>query len=179
MATHSTCTRLLTAAAQVVSRDGAADLTLEAVAREAGVSKGGLLYHFPSKAALVLGLVAQAIEEVDTYLSAAIAIDPTPGAFTRAYVRVTMVEDDAGEGLAAALMATAASDPRLLQPLREAYDRWNVALRADGLPAGRALVVRLAADGWWLSHLTGLGALATEEDALVTRMLLELAGEPA
>ena len=38
--------RLLDAAAAVVRRDGAGALTLDAVAAEAGVSKGGLLYHF-------------------------------------------------------------------------------------------------------------------------------------
>ena len=38
--------RLLDAATAVVRRDGARALTLDAVAAEAGVSKGGLLYHF-------------------------------------------------------------------------------------------------------------------------------------
>src|SRR5262249_25783308 len=50
--------RLLAAAAGVVRREGARGLTLDAVAREAGVSKGGLLYHFPTKRELVRGLVA-------------------------------------------------------------------------------------------------------------------------
>jgi len=36
---------------------GARHLTLDAVAREAGVSKGGLLYHFPSKEALLSAMV--------------------------------------------------------------------------------------------------------------------------
>ena len=40
--------RLLDAAVAVVRRDGAQALTLDAVAAEAGVSKGGLLYHFRS-----------------------------------------------------------------------------------------------------------------------------------
>ncbi|MDO8275460.1 MAG: TetR/AcrR family transcriptional regulator, partial [Serpentinimonas sp.] len=40
---------LLEATNTVILRDGIAHLTLEAVAKEAGVSKGGLLYHFPSK----------------------------------------------------------------------------------------------------------------------------------
>jgi AcrR family transcriptional regulator len=37
-------------------------MTLEAVAREADVSKGGLLYHFPSKEALISGMVRRLIE---------------------------------------------------------------------------------------------------------------------
>jgi len=49
--------RILTAAENVVTRDGVANLSLDAVAREAGVSKGGLLYHFPNKSALVTAIV--------------------------------------------------------------------------------------------------------------------------
>ena len=45
--------RLLDAAAVVVRRDGAQALTLDAVAAEAGVSKGGLLYHFKTKRELL------------------------------------------------------------------------------------------------------------------------------
>jgi AcrR family transcriptional regulator len=41
--------RILEAAYTVAERSGAAALTLDAVAAEAKVSKGGLLYHFPSK----------------------------------------------------------------------------------------------------------------------------------
>ena len=40
---------ILEAAERVVTEAGAAHLTLDAVAGKAGVSKGGLLYHFPSK----------------------------------------------------------------------------------------------------------------------------------
>ena len=47
---HPELTRatLLAAARQVLRRQGAT-LSLDAVAREAGVSKGGLLHHYPTK----------------------------------------------------------------------------------------------------------------------------------
>jgi AcrR family transcriptional regulator len=45
----STRENILRAANLVVVEEGVSRMTLEAVAREAGVSKGGLLYHFPSK----------------------------------------------------------------------------------------------------------------------------------
>ena len=50
-------TRILDAAEAIVRRAGVAALTLEAAAREAGVSKGGLLYHYGSKEALLTGLL--------------------------------------------------------------------------------------------------------------------------
>ncbi|MFZ1990970.1 MAG: helix-turn-helix domain-containing protein, partial [Alphaproteobacteria bacterium] len=48
---------ILSAAGRVIAEMGARHLTLDAVAREAGVSKGGLLYHFPSKDALLAAMV--------------------------------------------------------------------------------------------------------------------------
>src|SRR5215217_4380146 len=62
---------LLDAALAVIRRDGAQKLTLDAVAAEAGVSKGGILYHFATKRALVDGLIESWIEDFDRRLEAA------------------------------------------------------------------------------------------------------------
>ncbi|WP_203135454.1 TetR/AcrR family transcriptional regulator [Microbacterium sp. JZ31] len=48
--------KVLDAFEQLLIREGERAATLESVAREAGVSKGGLLYHFGSREALEQGL---------------------------------------------------------------------------------------------------------------------------
>lgn len=53
--------KILNAARAVASRDGAGKITIDAVAQEAGLSKGGVLYNFPSKKALISGLLDQMI----------------------------------------------------------------------------------------------------------------------
>ncbi|MFC7378860.1 TetR/AcrR family transcriptional regulator [Brevundimonas sp. GCM10030266] len=53
-------TLILDAAERVVARDGAAHLTLDAVAREAGVGKATVLYDFKSKQALIEAVVDRA-----------------------------------------------------------------------------------------------------------------------
>jgi AcrR family transcriptional regulator len=45
-----------------VKRDGLAHLAIEAVAREAGFSKGGVLYHFPTKESLIEGMITSFLE---------------------------------------------------------------------------------------------------------------------
>jgi hypothetical protein len=45
--------RILEAAAKVTVKRGLGGLTLELVAKEAGVSKGGLIHHYSSKSALI------------------------------------------------------------------------------------------------------------------------------
>ena len=44
-------------AANESNREGLLAMTLDRIAEEAGVSKGGLLYHFPSKDELIVALL--------------------------------------------------------------------------------------------------------------------------
>src|SRR5579863_7688143 len=54
---------ILDAARRVLIRSGVAATTLEAVAQEAGMSKTGLYYYFPSKDALLFELVFAAFRD--------------------------------------------------------------------------------------------------------------------
>jgi AcrR family transcriptional regulator len=52
----STRDRILDAAQDLICTGGIGGFTLDAIARLAGISKGGLLYHFSSKDSLISGL---------------------------------------------------------------------------------------------------------------------------
>lgn len=56
---------LLDAAERVVLRDGATHLTLDAVAREAGVSKGGVLYAFETKDTLIDTMMRRVVADYE------------------------------------------------------------------------------------------------------------------
>ncbi len=177
------------AAEDVVVRDGVSHLTLEAAASEANVSKGGVLYHFPTRAALVSAMVQRFAESFDADLERYGAGSGQPGAFTRAYLESTVAptvepDDPRERRLGGALLAGLASDPELLAPLRERFDAWQAAVERDGLAPGRATLVRLAADGLWLADLLGLAPVEGVERekvaaalrALVTTGATETAG---
>jgi AcrR family transcriptional regulator len=155
-----TKSRIVDAAEEVVLRDGVARLTLDAAASEAGLSKGGVLYHFPTRDALVAGMVDKIIEEFDRDIEREMGDLEGPGSFTRAYIRATMAPSatrpDREDRLGAALIAAAAAEPALLDPLQLAADRWQVRLEDDGLDPTVATVLRLACDGLWLCDLFGL-----------------------
>lgn len=65
--------RILDALEKLLLVSGVAQVTLEGVAAEAGVSKGGLLYHFPSKEALLAAMVRRLGERSDQQLDDAVA----------------------------------------------------------------------------------------------------------
>ena len=159
--------RLLDAASVVVRRDGAQALTLDAVAAEAEVSKGGLLYHFKSKRELVEGMVERWLTEFERDIEAA---DP---AFVRGYVRAS---DPAGMqmdelGMLAALIA----DPSLLLAVRRQYGIWQDRVEREGRDPVDATVARLAADGLWLAELFGMGPPTGELRERVVQRLLDMA----
>lgn len=62
------CDAVLDAAERVIQRDGAVNLTISAVAEEAGVSKATVLYDFKTKHALIGALVARQMETDDRRL---------------------------------------------------------------------------------------------------------------
>jgi AcrR family transcriptional regulator len=158
--TQGTKERIISAAEEVVLRNGVSRLTLEAAAAEAGLSKGGVLYHFPTRDALVAGMVDKIIEEFDRDIDDRLLGDDGPGSFTRAYIRATLApasaRPDREDRLGAALIAAAAAQPSLLIPLQRAADRWQARLEDDGIDPALATVLRLACDGLWMCDLFGL-----------------------
>jgi AcrR family transcriptional regulator len=156
--------RLLDAAGAVVMRDGAQALTLDAVAEEAEVSKGGLLYHFKSKRELVEGLIDRWLSEFQREMDDA---DP---AFVRGYVRAS-----APAGNELGMLAALIGDPSLLVAVRKQYGIWQDRVEREGRDPVDATVARLAADGLWLAELLGMGPPTGELRDRVLQRLLDLA----
>jgi len=177
--------RILDAAEHVVMRDGVGHLTLDAAAAEAGLSKGGVLYHYPTRDALVAAMVTRIIEQFDediaSYLPEPGTPDATrPGAYARAYVRATLEPVTPGEErLGAALLAAAAAEPELVVPLQEAAAGWQARLVDDGLDPTVATLIRMACDGMWLCGLFGLAAPHGDLLTAVGAVLEQLTREPS
>jgi len=138
--------RLLDAAATVVHRDGAQALTPDAVAQEAEVSKGGLLYHFKSKRDLVEGMVARWLAEFQREM------DEADTDFVRGYVKAS-----APAGNELGMLAALVADPSLLVTVRRQYGIWQDRVERESRDPVDATVARLAADGLWLAELLGMG----------------------
>ncbi len=133
-------------------------LTLEAVAREAGVSKGGLLYHFPTKEVLIMAIVERLADRCEADQALVMGSDEEDvGRFTRAYlaIRARPLKPEE-EPMLTALLAAVGTDKRYIEPMRKRLLEWQSRLESDGLPPAAASVVRLAIDGLCLGQLLGL-----------------------
>lgn len=144
---------MLDATERVLVRDGGDAVTIAAVAREAGVSKGGLFYHFASKELLIEALIARYVASFDELIATA---GDEPGAATLAYLRSAEQQGGPASQPVIALLAAAVVNPRALETLRDRYQRWQHRLNDDGLASDVATTIRFAVDGLWLADTLDL-----------------------
>ena len=159
-------TRILDAAEAIVQARGVPALTLEAAARDAGVSKGGLLYHFASKEALLAGMLGRLAEAISQDFDATVAAQPEGrGRVARALLAWAFEEMacDHQERAAAVFLAAFHHDRALLDPVRAVFARMRAALAEDGLAPGAGIAIMAATDGLFMSRVFGLYTVGPEE----------------
>jgi AcrR family transcriptional regulator len=166
--TLSTRDRLCEAAIRTATRDGILAMTLDNVAKEAGVSKGGVMYHFPTKDELVRAMLRYFGQRVETMLLRKVAADPSPSLrWGRALLDCVFPEpgtpsDDPTltpeviDQFMLTTLAAAVNTPGLIDPLREVAQKIQAQMLADGEHGMDQLLIWLALDGLFLWQYIGL-----------------------
>lgn len=169
---------LLKAAAAAIGARGI-HASLDEIARYAGVSKGGLIYHFASKDELIMELVRTELATFQAAMDAELdPADTAPGRLTRAYIRAVLIpvaDDEVRASLA--LITQLMSLPAVAEVARADAERIDAALAADGLPESVLTLVVAAADGLSCTPLWG-GAVNTPADRRLAERLLHLTRHP-
>jgi len=167
--------RILEAAAELAQKQGSAHLSLDAVAAEAGVSKGGLLYNFPNKIALLKALVEQFVEKSSAALDEQLHRDSSQSVPLE-YFRMAVEEIDRRSPPPSGILAALSEDPDLLAPIKN-FNR-ELLDRLSGDEAGRAgaFVAFLALEGLRAQRMFGVDALTCKERALVLERLKAMLG---
>jgi AcrR family transcriptional regulator len=171
--------RILDAAEQLVATAGGSNLTLDAVAQAAGVSKGGLLYHYPNKDALLVAMIERHCDDLDRRCARELAELPADHASSRLKALILgVLKPLAGrEELGAAVLAAAANNPALLDGVRVRYADHVAQFAASGNCFARSAVIMLAVDGLMLGEIWRLTAFSNEQRELIVQELLSLADE--
>jgi AcrR family transcriptional regulator len=151
---RSTRDRLIDAFENLLVTVGSRAATLDAVAAAADVSKGGLLYHFPSKDALVEGMLdrlrelgAQDAERMATAKQGPVL-----------YYLETSVNSgsDFDRGLTATARIAQENDSRASAALADLRDGWFAVLREHLGDEALARTIQLIGDGLYFDDTTGL-----------------------
>lgn len=157
----------------MVVQEGVGGLTIDRVAAEAGMSKGGVFYHFKNKEALVTAMteriIAEFYEDCDQRMAAgATMIEATiEGAFS---------QDLRQKNRIAALITCCMNEPNFGSRFRSKYSEWlNDLAVKGGVDPGTARVIASAIDGYYLTEMLGVSRMNEQELHEMKNRLLEMA----
>ncbi|MEU4364970.1 TetR family transcriptional regulator [Promicromonospora sp. NPDC023987] len=162
-------------AALLVLRQGE-PLTIDAVARQAGLTKPGVVHHFATKEVLTVAVVDRLVDLWTAQLTERVPENASPQDRLRAYVDFSLTADLDPADLAVL------SDVRLRDRLREQWTGrlapwFGQAIATDA--RGRAVLqaARLLADGAWFDRALGIVELDERERAAILAVGLRLIDE--
>jgi AcrR family transcriptional regulator len=162
--------KLLAAFEQIVLDEGERAATLDAVAAAAGVSKGGLLYHFPHRQGLVDATLQRLDELVRLDLEAMAAAEH--GA-ARYFLTTSLFEDsELDRALIVASRLVQSGDENARAALKRLEESWYALILADVDDPVVATAVQQMGDG--LYHNASIGLLpggAADRHAILDSLL--------
>lgn len=171
-------TAIVEAAHRVAERQGGADFSYESTAAEAGLTKAGVLYHFPSREDLVLAVVEHVAHTWEQAMVEALGVpfdEATPAQRIRAYVDVAAGDDVSRADFA--IYADALCRPAHLGPWNEVFSRWFDLAGCSADERARLSCARFAADGLWVAKATHAMTPAEDDRADLVALLLSLTGD--
>ncbi len=151
---RSTRDRLLDAFETLLVSAGSRSATLDAVAAEAQVSKGGLLYHFHSKDELVEGMLTRLREQGTADVEKMRSATEGPVEF---YLRTSInTGSDFDRALIAAGRIAQENDSRASAALADLREWWFDVLLDHLKDESLARTIQLIGDGLYFDDTTGL-----------------------
>jgi len=169
---------ILDAAETVVARDGTRAMTIDAVAAEASISKGGVLYHYPNKIALLEAMVTRMVTGVRDDIHRAEADAEAAGEPPLPWViEALLTRTTAAEPIGNAILAAAAEQPQLLEAAGKVLAGEFQRLSAMAPDPVLGQIVLLALDGLKLSSMLGLSHVEALQVNAVNNRLVAMTRE--
>lgn len=157
---------VLDAFEQLIVADGERAATLDATAKAAGVSKGGLLYHFGSRHALIAGLAGRIRQLIDDDVE---RIDAAPEGAISYFIRSsTDVATPLDRTFVAMVRLAQGGDRDAADALEEVRGRWIEVLSRHVADPTVALAVTLIGDGLYYHAALRAEALPDSPAAALT-----------
>ncbi len=140
MTAADTRRRILVIAAELFSRQGYTGTTIADIARELGTTTAALYYHFPSKADILGGLLAEPLAAYARILEGMDSDQPEPAELLGAFIDLTADSRELAGVIDKDPAVLAMIDERLPQTSRQMTERVVDVLAGSG--ADRSAVIR-------------------------------------
>jgi len=163
---------VLIAASEVIAQSGSGKLTIDAVARQAGMSKGGVLYHFPSKDALLKGMLNALLARIEERRQGTQSQSKLSGMLESIDLR-----DESERAMSLAILATAAQTPELLAPARAYFSKVNEELSAETTDPDITRILLLALEGMRFLHMLEMIPWSNSDSERILKHMHQMADE--
>ena len=195
--------KIFKAATDAISEKGVNNLTLNEVCKRAEISKGGLLYHFPSKDQLIKALVEYNETTFENQMKSSSKLNSnkvnSKKSILESYIDVTFDSENLFNETSKGLLAAVLLNHDLLEPIKDRSKRLEKQMKEmindndnkdekeyddeydndDEVSDDyiEAEIIRLAVDGFWLSELLGINYMKEGEKKKVKSVLKAKAKE--
>ncbi len=175
-----TNSNILQAARDVLRTEGIERLSMDRVAAKAGVSKGAVMYHFPTKRALQAVLIQDYADHLDSGLKKHEAMfeGSSEEVLIPAYIewfKSFSADNNGWASVGVQILGQQAMDPELLKPISDWYQKLYT--RIEQLPEKQRTPMLLAVmtmEGFFFVRKFGLDTMNEELKESVLKALAEL-----
>lgn len=162
--------RVLDAAEGVILESGGRTFTLDAVALRAGISKGGLVYSFPTKDSLVRAALEREMARFQSAVQERLGDRPLgPFELVLAHIDEALAEDIGTTQKAAFLVTALVHAPDMMEPAKLYYRALLDPLLSEEGAAHEVRHALLAVEGMFLLRGLGFVEVSPEEQRSVLR----------
>lgn len=163
------------AALKIIARDGFARLTLDAIARETGVSKGAITHQFKSKQEVLKALLAHEMAYFEAFRKEQLAKGAHAAPFPTLAVELAISRNiiTNPNSAAFAVMAAVAEEPELMAPVRASAVEMVAQLRAESQDPDTAVLRWVASRGLAMMALFGVSPFSEEEQGRLFGRLVD------
>lgn len=166
--------KVLDAAEAVVAETGAAALTIDAVAKAAGITKGGVQYCFGTKEGLLTAMLDRWCASFDRDIATLRGEDASPLAHVRAYIEAGRQSDEEEGSRSAVMLATLLQNSDQLEASRLWYREQLRGVDATTEEGRKARLAFIASEGVFFLRSFRLLEFSDEEWRSIYEDILEL-----
>ena len=175
-----TYSNIIQAAREILRTKGIEYLSMDRVALKAGVSKGAVMYHFPSKMALQAALIQDYAEHMESGLRSHEAMfEGSPSeTLVPGYIqwfKSFSADNNGWASVGVQLLGQQAVTPELLKPIYDWYQK--LFARIEQLPEKqrtKMLMAVMAMEGFFFVRKFGLDSMNLKQRDKVLDLLLDL-----
>ncbi|WP_341316460.1 TetR/AcrR family transcriptional regulator [Paraburkholderia sp. IMGN_8] len=159
----------------IIARDGPGQLTFDAIARESGISKGGLMHQFRTKELVLKALLEHEIEYFENFARDYLAAEGTTKSEPNLAAEIATMREatDNPHSASFAILAAIVEDPALLSSTRERSAEKIKRIKAETADPELAMLRWAAARGLVFTAHLGLCPLSEKERGHLFDRLLD------